>query len=221
MNRSVYAIVSGACRFVHGMYVRHRVVHGHRLRRAGPFVLACTHHGYLEPAVVGTVLDRPVHWLAREEFFRSSWSAAALRAVGAIELDRRGVPVRAVRAALARLGDGKVVGIFPEGGRVRGDTGVVRGGPIRGGACLLALRAGVPVVPVVVLGVDRLAGGSTWVPGRRTAVRTIVGPPLPPPPLLPRAGRRDRRRRMTADLKRAFVALHQELLATVPDEGFP
>lgn len=211
MHAPTYAIGRAAGRFVSAMYVRHRVVHPERLRRAGPFLLACTHIGHLEPILLSGWMTRPVHWVAREEFFRFRPAASVLRRLGAIEIDRFGVPVRAVRESIRRLGRGEIVGIFPEGGRTHGNGQAVRGGRVRGGVATIAMRAGVPVVPVVMLGLDAMQAVGTWVPGRRTTVRTIVGEAIAPAALGTRTGRRARRQAMTAEVAAAFISLYQEL----------
>ena len=213
MNRLCYAFSRRAGRFVGGMCLRHRAVHPERLWRGDGFVLACTHVGHLEPFVLSGTLRRRVHWLAREEFYRFPPLAWALRAVGAIALDRYGVPARAVRRSIELARSGEIVGIFPEGGRTIGNARVTHGGPIKGGACLIAMRANVPVVPVVVLGVEALHAIEPWLPGRQTPIRTIIGEPIWPPGNVPRRDRRSARRAMTERLRQAFVGLHAELMA--------
>ena len=212
MHAPTYALGCAAVRFVGGMYVRHRIVHPERLRRPGPFLLACTHIGHLEPMLVSGWMRRPVHWVAREEFFRFRPAAVFLRRVGAIEIDRFGVPVRALRESIARLTRGEIVGIFPEGGRTHGRQQAVRGGRVRGGAACIAMRANVPIVPVVVLGLDTFQNLGPWVPGRRTTVRTIVGEAIPPAAFGDRVGRRMRRQAMTAAIAASFMALYRELV---------
>lgn len=214
MHGPSYLVARAMVRFVSGMYVRHRVVHPERLRRPGPFVLACTHIGHLEPPILCGWMRRPVHWVAREEFFRVRPASHALKRLGAIRIDRRGVSVSAVRESIRRLNAGQVVGIFPEGGRTHGDAQAIRGGKIKGGACLMAIRAGVPIVPVVMLGIERLHCIGPWMPGQRTTIDTIVGEPIFPPGNVLRIARRTARQAMTADLAAAFIRLNDELVST-------
>ncbi|MGC4032937.1 MAG: lysophospholipid acyltransferase family protein [Tepidisphaeraceae bacterium] len=208
MHRPSYALSRAMVRFVSGMYLRHRIVHAERLRRPGPFVLACTHIGHLEPAILGAWMQRPVHWVAREEFFRFGPAARLLRRLGAIRVDRRGVPVSAIRESVRRLHHGEIVGIFPEGGRTHGDDQAIHGGEIKGGACLIALRAGVPIVPVVMLGTDRLQTIHPWIPGQRTTITTLIGSPITPATIDNKNLFRQARRDMTAQLANAFVDLY-------------
>ena len=210
MHRASYAIGRGIARHIGCMFVHHRVIHGERLRHPGPYLLACTHIGHLEPALLGATMTRPVQWVARLEFYRRWWAAAALRRLGAIPVNRFGVPVSTMRESLKRLRDGEIVGIFPEGGRTHGSQQAIHGGPIKGGVCLLAERAGVPVVPVVVLGIDKMHAVQPFIPGNRTTIHTIVGPAIEASSVQTRIGRRARRQALTAGLARAFVDLNTE-----------
>jgi len=97
------------------------------------------------------------------------WRATPLhpllhRRIGSIPLNLARPDVGALRRALATLQAGGVVGIFPEGPfSVRGR--LERGLP---GVALLALRAGVPVVPAGILGTyEALTGRRMYVPRRR------------------------------------------------------
>ena len=126
----------------------------------GPWVAAVNHLSHLDPVMAGLALRRPVRFLALDELWgESPLLDAAFRMFGAIPLPREGrYPVGALREALRHLGSGGAVGVFPEGRRVR-RWGEV---PLGRGAAWLALRAGVPIVPVAVWGtqhampIDRL-----------------------------------------------------------------
>lgn len=210
MHRPTYSIGRAIARYVGSMFVHHRVIHPQRLRRPGAFLLACTHIGHLEPVLLTTALQRPVHWVARIEFYRHRWAAEALRRFGAIPVNRFGVPTSTFHHCLDRLAAGQIVGIFPEGGRTHGANQAINGGPIKGGVCVIAERAQVPIVPVVVLDIDTMHAITPWIPGQRTAIRTIVGEPIFPSPSRDRSGRRQRRIELTKRLADAFMLLHAE-----------
>jgi len=140
-----------------------------------PFVVAANHYSHLDPPLVGAALGLPVRFLALDEVLSTSrfvnW---LLLGCGAIPTPRRKPPIGAVRAALARLAVGEVVGVFPEATRVArwGDLGPKRG------AAWLALRASVPLVPVAVVGTGRALGLDNRL--RRAPVRVVVGRAIPP-----------------------------------------
>lgn len=156
------------------------VVRPEAAERAGGYVLAPTHLSHLEPFCLGILIKRKVDWMARLEFFRRKWAAAILYGTDAFPVNRFGVPVRAIRTAIARAKAGRVVGIFPEGGVAVGASSVCRGGPMKKGAFLVAHRAGVPVLPCVVLGTHRLNELGPWLPFKNAYIWVIYGRPIEP-----------------------------------------
>jgi 1-acyl-sn-glycerol-3-phosphate acyltransferase len=212
MGRVFQLAATAACRFVMAQTIRPVVLHRGRGHRPAPFVLACTHVGNLEPVIINCLLNRKIDWMARTEFYRDPRAAALLDMVDAFSVNRQGVPVRAVRTAICRLGMGRVVGIFPEGGVQVGPNAAFRGGTIKAGACVIARRARVPVLPVVVLGTDKLRGIDPWLPMRRGQIWVNFGRLIFPVMNEPR--RRKARQIMARNLQREFVRTYQELLDT-------
>jgi 1-acyl-sn-glycerol-3-phosphate acyltransferase len=120
-----------------------------------PFVLAANHFSHLDPPLIGTAMHQPVAYMALEELAAANrFLAWTTRTFGTIAVQRERRSVAAVRAALAVLRAGGAVGVFPEGRRAP-HWGAVA--PKRG-AGWLALRSNVPLVPVAVIGTDRVLG---------------------------------------------------------------
>lgn len=140
-----------------------------------PFVVAANHYSHFDSPVVAAALDRRIRYLALEDLFAESrllnWLIVGF---GAIPTPRDRLPVSAVKAALAALEAGEVVGVFPEGARVS-HWGTL---PPKRGAAWLAARAGVPLVPVAVVGSGRAFGLENR--AQRAPIRVIVGEPLLP-----------------------------------------
>jgi 1-acyl-sn-glycerol-3-phosphate acyltransferase len=184
--------------------------------RPGGYLLACGHVSHLDPFCLGGLLRRRVGWMARIEFFRQSWAAPLLRVAHAFPVNRQGVPVRAIRTALARLARGEVVGMFPEGEIKTGSASALRGAPIKRGVCLLAARSGRPVLPCVILGADKLNALDPWLPMLRGRLWVACGELIEPTGDL--AGKRlsghDRRAaraEMAARIEKALAALYADL----------
>lgn len=181
--------------------------------REGGMLLAVAHVSHLDPVVLSTLLRRHVGWMAREEFYRNRIWSGFLDRMGAFPVNRQGRALPGIRTALARLRAGKVVGIFPEGEIMRGADSVVRGGRIRRGVALLAARTGVPVVPVVVSGTQRLNRVLPWLPVKTGRLWVMAGPALhAPPDAHTRAGRDA----FATRLEQAFVVLYGELRREFP-----
>lgn len=128
-----------------------------RVPTAGPVILAANHTGYLDGAVVFGMAPRPAHFLVLASTFELG-VGPLLHLTGQIPLEQDRGDRRALTSALGVLERGGVVGIFPEGGRGRGD--LVKA---EKGVAWLALQGQAPVVPVACLG-TRATGelASSW-----------------------------------------------------------
>lgn len=209
MRLAGYRWARALARVVRHQCVVEFVLNRRRLDRAGGYVIAATHVGHLEPAVIACHTPRTIHWIARIEFYRHRLAAAALRRVGALPLDRTGRSVRTVRRAIELARAGEIVGIFPDGGVQHGASATFRGGTPKRGACLIACRAGVPIVPAVVLGTDRWQSIGPWLPAKRARVWVAYGRAIAPPDatMHRRAARFEMSERLSAELARVYAEL--------------
>jgi 1-acyl-sn-glycerol-3-phosphate acyltransferase len=141
------------------------------LPSSGPLLLASNHRSFLDPFVIGTMVRRPVYYMAKRELFERRWQAWILNALGAFPVDRGAGDSDAMATARAILERGDCVVVFPEGTRVR------RGplGDPRRGVGRLALETGAPVAPIAVIGSDEVRRGWRIRPRK---VRIRAGRPL-------------------------------------------
>lgn len=146
--------------------------HGDRVPRSGGAVLVANHIGWADGPVLAIFSPRPVHALTKAEMFVGPLGRF-LRASGQIPLDRFRPDPAAIRACVATLEAGGVVGVFPEGRRGPGDLS-----RFHRGAAYLALVTGAPVVPVAVLGTRERGGRSSDLPRRGAQVDLYYGEPL-------------------------------------------
>lgn len=210
MGSLFYRSCRAGSRFIKWQTIREVVLDGSRADRAGGFMLACTHLSHLEPVLVSSIVDRHIRWMARIEFYRRRWQAAALHLGGAFPVDRFGGSIRAVRTAIRLAKAGECVGIFPEGGVAQGWQSVLRGAPFKQGVCTIAIEARIPVVPVVVLGTEQLNRIAPWLPFRRGRLWCAFGNDILPPERS--ASRRGDRAEMASRLGDEFVRVYQDLL---------
>jgi 1-acyl-sn-glycerol-3-phosphate acyltransferase len=214
MSNLAYALGKALCRTIGFLTVRPVILHRERFESLpGGFILACTHLSHLEPVIVGTLVGRKIDWISRLEFYRYHLIAAALRALDAIPLNRQRAGHSSFRIAIRRIGQGRIVGIFPEGGVALGADSVLHGGPIKHGVCVLAQRSGRPIVPVVVVGTEHLNRVGPWLPFRHARVWLIFGRPVHPKQLR-EGGRREYRRRLAEELAGEFRKVYRELCAS-------
>ena len=137
------------------IYFRMQRIGREHLPRRGPLLLASNHRSFLDPFVIGTLVRRPVYYMAKRELFEKRWQAWLLNGLGAFPVDRGAGDTDALETARAILARGDCVVVFPEGTRVRrGGLGEPRRGIGR-----LALESGVPVAPVAVFGSEQVRRG--------------------------------------------------------------
>ena len=153
----------------------------HRTREVppGPWILACNHLSHFDPPLIAGAFRRPLDFMAMRELFRPAWFGFLLRAANVIPVGRRQADTTALKAALQRLEQGRIVCVFPEGGLRAGATSVLGGAALTEGVALLASRAQVPVRPAVIAGSDQLYVRQNWT--RRPRIVVAVGEAIPPP----------------------------------------
>jgi 1-acyl-sn-glycerol-3-phosphate acyltransferase len=146
----------------------------------GGAVLASNHLSVSDSVFMPAVLDRQVHFLAKMEYFTGTglkgWiTKKFFVAINQLPMDRSGgaASMRSLEAGLEALRAGKLLGIYPEG--TRSPDGRLHRGKI--GVAKMALSAGVPVVPIAMIGTEKVQpiGRSIPSPGR---VGVIFGEPL-------------------------------------------
>lgn len=215
MSLGFYKAGRFACNFIKFQCIRETVLHRERTDRPGGLLLACTHISHLEPFVIASALSRHVRWMARVEFYRNRLGAAILHKGGAFPVDRFGFTLPAVRRSIQLVSEGEIVGVFPEGGVAQGRDSLLRGGPMKQGVCTISLRTNTPIVPVVVLGTEKLNCVNPWIPPRRARLYIAFGREVVPPTRRaanPSTNRADRRE-LTDRLRAEFESTYRELLA--------
>lgn len=178
--------------------------------RSGAYVLVSNHCSNLDPPFLGWAVGhqtgRVIHFMAKDEI--RSWLLVGwlARSAGVFFVRRGEIDRGAQRMALKLLAAGRPLGLHPEGKRSR--DGQLRTG--RPGAALLAMRAGVPLLPVGIAGTHRIfAGGRRW--PRRSRVTIRIGPTFTLPPLAD--DRLDR-----AALQEATDRIMREIAALLPED---
>src|SRR5438445_3806584 len=191
-----------------GYVARVRVLRRENANHKGAFLLASNHISHFDPFILSSVVRRKIDWMAMAEFFPNPLFGSFLRAVDAFPADRRRADRKTIRTAIERLKEGRIVGVFPEGGIRDGARSLLEGAPLRTGASTLAHVAGVPIVPCVILGSDRLYAKRSWLPFRRTPVWIGFGKAISNFPDLEKDTARERIER---ELTNAFQQIYAEL----------
>jgi 1-acyl-sn-glycerol-3-phosphate acyltransferase len=176
--------------------------------RSGGFLLASNHISHFDPFIISSVVRRKIDWMAMAEFFPLPLLGFFLRAVDAFPAERNRADRKTIRTAIERLKQGRIVGLFPEGGIRDGTRSLLEGAALRPGASTLAHIAGVPILPCVIVGSDRLYSKRHWLPLRRTPIWIAFGDAIPSFPSLEKFAAR---KRIELELAAAFKRLYAEL----------
>ena len=201
-----------------GSVARVHVLRSENADGAGGFLLASNHISHFDPFIISSVVRRKIDWMAMAEFFPLPIIGLFLRAVDAFPAARDRADRKTIRTAIERLKGGRVVGVFPEGGIRDGTRSLLEGAPLRPGAAILAQIAGVPILPCVIVGSDRLYSINRWLPLRRTPVWMAFGDSIP---IFPELQKDEARERVHSELATAFKNLYAELRETfriTPDD---
>ena len=203
-----------------GYSSRIRVIGCKNIERAGGFLLASNHISHFDPFIISSVVRRKIDWMAMAEFFPMPIVGLFLRAIDAFPAARDRADRKTIRTAIERLNNGRIVGVFPEGGIRDGAHSLLQGAPVRAGASTLANIAKVPVLPCVILGSDRLYAKRSWLPMKRTPVWIAFGPAIPSFSDLEKSVARER---IEEELTAAFQNLYAELRAKfqLTDDDLP
>lgn len=176
---------------------------------SGGAILASNHLSFSDSVFLPLVLKRKVVFLGKSEYFtgkgvKGAATRAFMQGVGTIPVHRGGgrASEAALRTGLQVLAGGELLGIYPEGTRspdgrlYRGKTGVAR----------LAIEAGVPIIPVAMIGTDVAQPIGQKVPSR-TEIGVRIGEPIHISAYSGRQEDRDALRDLTDEVMNAIAAL--------------
>jgi 1-acyl-sn-glycerol-3-phosphate acyltransferase len=169
----------------------------------GPAILCGNHISNMDPVLLWIVAPRPVRFMAKAEAWDNKLMAWGLPRVWAFPVKRGEPDRRAITVASEVLRDGHLLGVFPEGTRNTDGTAEAQDG-----AAFLALRNGVPIVPLGVYGTDRIKPAGARLP-RFPRVVISYGEPIRPEEFT-QGGRKERMEAMTAEVMRGIARQLEE-----------
>jgi len=117
----------------------------------GPAILCSNHESIVDPFILGMTTHRVIHYMAKAELFGYPVLKQLMIGSGVFPVERGAADGRAMAHGRELLERGELIGIFPQGTclpyRIR---------PYRRGAARLALETGTPIVPVCMIGTERI-----------------------------------------------------------------
>lgn len=173
LSRLFYVIVRSVvvawCKVWLGLHVVGR----ENLPRTGPYVLAPTHRSNLDIPVAAAVSSRRLRYMGKDTLWKYRPVGLVLSALGGFPVVRGSADLEALKRCVDVLRRGEPLVLFPEGTRRSGPSVV----DLFDGAAFVAVKAGVPIVPVAIAGTEE-----SMSKGRRTIARgrcvMVIGAPL-------------------------------------------
>lgn len=158
------------------LYFPGRVAGRENLPATGAYLVAPVHRSYVDWLIVGRVTGRRrMRFIAKAEIWQSKIVGRILEALGVFPVNRSGADREALERCREVLAGGEPLVMFPEGTRRSGP--IVR--DLREGVAYLALRAGVPVVPIGIGGSEKAMPRGSAIP-RPHRVEVVIGRPIWP-----------------------------------------
>lgn len=141
-----YTLVKAIAFVLFKIVFRVRVSGASNVPSEGRLVLCANHKSNWDPIVLAAFFPRKIAWMGKKELFEKKILAKPLSWLGVFPVDRQIADISAVKTALRILKDERVLGIFPEGTRVK----EFKPDNAKAGVALLAIKAKAPVLPVFI-----------------------------------------------------------------------
>ncbi|MFW6280976.1 MAG: lysophospholipid acyltransferase family protein [Halanaerobium sp.] len=144
MKNFIYHFISRTLYLIFKIFYKIKVTGRDNLPKSGGVIVMSNHISGYDPPLLAAVFKRPLRFMAKKELFEKPIMRFVLYLADAFPVDRDKRDIKAVKKALKVLKDGQVLGLFPEG--TRRPEG--KPGQLRPGSVMLAVKSGVPILPV-------------------------------------------------------------------------
>ena len=172
----LYAVVRGVILVFSKLFWRLKVDGAEHVPRTGAFVVAPVHRSNVDTPLVACITRRRLGFMGKDSMWKIKPIGRFFTALGSFPVHRGTADREALRRTVEVLGSGQAVVIFPEGTRQSGP--LVQ--PLFEGAAYVAVKTGVPIVPVGIGGSEAaMPKGSKMI--KPVKVHIVVGEPLYPP----------------------------------------
>src|SRR5580658_9654664 len=153
----------------------HIQIEGRENVPSGGCLIVSNHVSYMDPTTVGWAVAREIFYLGRKTLFKPPVMNWLLPICNVLPIDRDGHDISGLRRIIRMLKEGHAVLLFPEG--TRSPDGALQ--PAEPGAGLVAIKAGVPVLPVRLFGTFECLSKKAR-RFRLHPIRVVIGQPYQP-----------------------------------------
>ncbi len=147
LGSMLYRVIKGLLKIVILVFYRLEIEGQEKIPQQGSLIVAANHVSYMDPPVLGSAINRQVHFMAKEELFKNPIMNWIYHQIGTFPVKRGKADRKAIKRALELLRDDKVLGLFPEGSRGTKDVQL--------GVVMMAQKTGAPILPVALLNTNR------------------------------------------------------------------
>lgn len=123
-----------------------KVYHKDRVLEGGGSLYICNHYRKMDIFYMASLDKKPVHFIAKAELFKNPIAKRLFTRLGVIAVNRDSNDITALLKGLKYLKAGQKLSLFPEGTRNKGEQELLE---LKGGAGLFAVKAKVPIQPVM------------------------------------------------------------------------
>lgn len=140
----LYRFARALFRFYFNVFNRLKVKGKENIVKDGPLIVFANHYSDADAFILPTLFDRQIRFMAKKSLLETPIVRTFAKAYGAFPVDRDAVDVKAIKTSLKILKDGGVLGIFPEGTRIRDEK---ESNP-KGGFAMIAYKTKTTLQPV-------------------------------------------------------------------------
>lgn len=158
------------------LYFRGEVTGREKVPLQDKLIIVSNHASVFDPPLLSSAIPRPISYMAKEELFQQPTFGKLISSLGAYPVNRQGFDRRAIKEAIAKVEEGWAIGIFIEGTRTV--DGKVHDPKL--GAALIAAKTQSPLLPVCLLGTEKILQSDKKLP-QSVQVKVKIGDLIQPP----------------------------------------
>ncbi|WP_202710915.1 lysophospholipid acyltransferase family protein [Sporosalibacterium faouarense] len=141
-----YSFIRGLASLVFKLVYRVDVEGKENVPKTGRLIVCGNHSSMLDPIFLGISIKRQINFMTKKEMFKNKILGSFLKNLDAFPVDRNGADLKAVKNSLKILKQEEILGIFPEGTRVKG----VNVNNAKPGIGMICIKGKSPVIPVSI-----------------------------------------------------------------------
>lgn len=159
-----YSTIKAIANVVFRLIYRIEIIGKENIEKDGKLIICSNHTNVFDPVILAMIYPRKIHFMAKKELFEYKILKLIFSKLGAFPINRNETDLTAIKSALRLIKEEKVLGVFPEGTRVKAfDLNNAKSG-----TALLSVRSQSPVLPIYIEGNYRIF----------TKLRVYIGEPI-------------------------------------------